>query len=84
MLVWGSLRAARLSVNPSKGVGAQTMAQHNSAFKHHIAAKYQLVKKMIERAKALGRKAHPLTYPPPTNPAPVWPSFMREDSNGAN
>jgi hypothetical protein len=59
------------------------MAQHNSAFKHHTAAKYQLVKKMIERAKALGRKAHPLTSPPP-NPAPVWPSFMHEDSNGAN
>jgi hypothetical protein len=44
------------------------MAQHNSAFKHHTAAKYQLVKKMVERAKALGRKAHPLKYPLPTDP----------------
>jgi hypothetical protein len=66
-------------VNPSKGAGAQTMAQHRNAFKHHTAAKYQLVKKMIERAKALGRKAHPLKYRPSTDTAPVWPSFMHEE-----
>ncbi len=55
------------------------MAQHGNAFKHHNAAKYQLVKKMIERAKALGRKAHPLKYQPSTDTAPVWPSFMYEE-----
>jgi hypothetical protein len=55
------------------------MAQHNSAFKHHTAAKYQLVKKMVERAKALGRKAHPLKYPLPTDPPSVRPSFMHEE-----
>ena len=54
------------------------MAQHRSAYKHSIAAKYQLVKRMIERAKALRRKAHPLKDPPSTDTALVLPSLQNE------
>jgi hypothetical protein len=47
------------------------MAQHPSAFKHSSAAKYQLVKKMIGRAKARKRKAESLKDQPPTETTPV-------------
>jgi hypothetical protein len=54
------------------------MAQHSGAYKHSIAAKYQLIKKMIERAKALRREAHPLKNPPSPDTAPVGPSLHDE------